>query len=159
MKVVTDWEVSMSEDFKEILKHETFVYYSEEHGIFLMSDIIYNIIIDKYNLKKFEDEDEDNGIAVFDTLEEFLQCHYEQKDEKFMDQTYEYCSFIESVLDTLSEMENEETGELSFVENDWMDDVKSYIKVEMATSIMGDIRDELNAFKNDGFKFDYNILN
>lgn len=160
MKVVADWDVIMSESVKENLKHESFVYYSDEHGIFLMSDIIYNKVVDKYKLKKFDfdDEDEENSINVFNTLGEFLACHYEQEDETFMNQTYEYCSFIESALETISDMENEETGELSFVENDWLEDVKKYLKIEMSTYIMGEIRDELNVFEEDGFVFDYNIL-
>jgi hypothetical protein len=160
MKVVADWEVTMSEETKDSLKGETFVYYSYKQGIFLMSDVIYKKIISKYGLKKFEGdyEDEDSVINVFDTLDEFLECHYEQEDETFLNKTYEYCDVIESTLNTLTSIENEETGELSFVESDWMIDVEKYMKIEMSTLIMGDIRDELNDFKLDGFEFDYNIL-
>lgn len=158
MKVVADFEVCIPEEIKESMKSEKFVYYSEEHDMFLMSDETYNKMLEKYEFNKINTEDEDLDITLFNSMEDFLRCHYEQESEEFLGTSYDYPDFIEEVLLTLFDLENKETGELYFVKTDWMNDIKKYMKIAMSTYIMGEIRDELNEFKEEGFEFDYNIL-
>lgn len=158
MKVFIDYEGAISEEIKEQIKKEEFVYYSNECGGFLVSDIIYKKLVEKYKLDNLKDKDGYLDYTLFDTLPEFLECHYEQKAEEFLGTTYYYLDFKEAVTLAFFDMENEETGDLSFVESDWIKDIEKYMKIEMSTYIMGEIRDELNDFKEDGFEFDYNIL-
>lgn len=155
MKVIQCDELNR-EIIKKI-KQESNVYWSEEYDSFLVTEKTCDSLFEKYKLTRDWDSEEDTHVYCFNTIQEWIECIYEQEEYEFMDKNYNYYMFAESTRLQLDDMINEETQQITFVTSeDWSDDVNKYLKAEMSIYIMSRLRESLMLAKQDGF--DINVM-
>jgi hypothetical protein len=155
MKVIQCDE--LNSEVIEKIKQESNVYWSKEYDSFLVTEKTCDYLFEKYKLTRDWDSEEDTHVYCFNTIQEWIECIYEQEDYEFMGKSYDYYRFSESTRLQLDDMVNEETQQIVFVtDEDWSKDVDKYLKVEMSIYIMSKLRDSLVVAKQDGF--DINVL-